>query len=383
MANSVDVIELTRQLVALNTINPPGNEDACARLVGSLLREAGFDVAYHEFAPSRTSVVARRGRHCDQSLDHAMKPICLTGHLDTVPLGTASWSVDPFAGEIVEGKLFGRGTTDMKAGIAAMVAAAIANGERLDQGPGVVLVLTAGEETGCEGAAQLAELGDALGTAGALVVGEPTSNYPRVGHKGVLWLNAETRGVTAHGSMPELGVNAVLRGAKIVTKLEDFGFNRTPHEILGGPTINVGRMHGGMNINSVPDRAEIGLDIRTIPGMDHRHVVEGLRAYLAPELDAVSSLIDLDPLWTDPRDPWVQRVYGLVAPYLGERPVAKGVPYFSDASILTAALGGPPTIILGPGESRMAHQTDEYCFVDLIKRSVEIYADILCDWQRA
>ena len=136
MANSVDVIELTRQLVALNTINPPGNEDACARLVGSLLREAGFDVAYHEFAPSRTSVVARRGRHCDQSLDHAMKPICLTGHLDTVPLGTASWSVDPFAGEIVEGKLFGRGTTDMKAGIAAMVAAAIANGERLDQGPG-------------------------------------------------------------------------------------------------------------------------------------------------------------------------------------------------------------------------------------------------------
>src|SRR5437868_3262040 len=130
MANSVDVIGLTRQLVALNTINPPGNEDACARLVGSLLLDAGFEVAYHEFAPSRTSVVARRGRHCGGSPDQVAKPICLTGHLDTVPLGTASWSVDPFAGDIVEGKLFGRGTTDMKAGNAAMVAAALDSAAR-------------------------------------------------------------------------------------------------------------------------------------------------------------------------------------------------------------------------------------------------------------
>ncbi len=384
MPDAVDVIELTRQLVAFNTINPPGNEDSCARLVGSLLSEAGFAVTYHELAKQRTSVVARRGRHVEDSNgSRSAKPICLTGHLDTVPLGATKWSVDPFAGEVVEGKLFGRGSTDMKAGIAAMVAAAIANAEYLDEGPGAVLVLTAGEETGCEGAAQLVKHGSALGTAGAVIVGEPTSNYPRIGHKGVLWLVAATHGVTAHGSMPELGINAVLRGAKMVTKLEDFGFNRTPHEVLGLPTINVGRMHGGMNINSVPDRAEIGLDVRTIPGMDHRDVVGWLRAHLAPELDEISSLIDLQPIWTDPLDPWVQRVYALLVPHLGEHPVARGVPYFSDASVLTAALGGPPTIILGPGESQMAHQIDEYCLVHLIEQSVTIYGDILRDWQSA
>jgi succinyl-diaminopimelate desuccinylase len=183
--------------------------------------------------------------------------------------------------------------------------------------------------------------------------------------------------------MPELGVNALLRGAKMVTKLEDFGFNRTPHEVLGLPTINVGRMHGGMNINSVPDRAEIGLDVRTIPGMDHRDVVGWLRAHVAPELDEISSIIDLQPIWTDPLDPWVQRVYALLVPHLGEHPVARGVPYFSDASVLTAALGGPPTIILGPGESRMAHQIDEYCLVHLIEQSVTIYGDILRDWLSA
>src|ERR1700687_878312 len=132
MPDAVDIIELTRQLVAFNTINPPGNEDSCARLVGSLLSEAGFAVTYHELEEQRTSVVARRGRHVQGSNgSRSAKPICLTGHLDTVPLGATKWSVDPFAGEVVEGKLSGRGSTDMKAGIAAMVAAAVANAEHL------------------------------------------------------------------------------------------------------------------------------------------------------------------------------------------------------------------------------------------------------------
>jgi succinyl-diaminopimelate desuccinylase len=102
-----------------------------------------------------------------------------------------------------------------------------------------------------------------------------------------------------------------------------------------------------------------------------------------PESDKLSSLIDLKPIWTDPLDPWVQRVYALVARHLGERRVAKEVPYFSDASILTAALGGPPTIVQGPGESKMAHQIDEYCLVSLIEQSVSIYGDILRDWPTA
>src|SRR6185437_16938244 len=116
----------------------------------------------------------------------------------------------PFGGEIVDGRLYGRGASDMKSGVAAFVAAAIAEAGRLADGSGVKLVVTAGEETGCEGAASLAASGR-LGAAGALVVGEPTANQLFVGHKGALWLKAATAGATAHGSMPEQGDNAVYK----------------------------------------------------------------------------------------------------------------------------------------------------------------------------
>lgn len=382
MPKAIDVVELTKKLLTFNTINPPGNEGGCARFLGELLRDSGFSLTYHELAEGRTSIIARRGHHLDGlNGSQRAKPICFTGHIDTVPLGAANWSVDPFTGEVVDGKLYGRGSTDMKSGVAAMVAAAISSADELERGPGLMLVLTAGEETGCAGANQLVQLEGVLGTAGAIVVGEPTSNYPRIGHKGVLWLLAETRGVTAHGSTPEYGVNAVVRGAKIVTKLENFGFIHAPHPVLGSPTVNVGRMQGGMNINSVPDRAEIALDVRSIPGTNHDEIVEWLRSHLAPELDELTTIVNLAPVWTESSDPWVQDIFGLVEPYLGEYPVPKGVSYFSDASVLKAALGGPPTLILGPGEARMAHQTDEYCFVHLIEQAVNIYRDILCHWQ--
>src|SRR6266498_2846770 len=126
----------------------------------------------------------------------------------------------------------------------------------------------AGEETGSEGAFALARRG-MRGQAGALVVAEPTTNRPLCGHKGALWLKATTRGVTAHGSMPEKGVNAIYAAARAVGRLEAFDFNVARHPVMGAPTLNVGTLHGGLNLNSVPDRAEIGIDIRTIPGMLH------------------------------------------------------------------------------------------------------------------
>ena len=133
--------------------------------------------------------------------------------------------------------------------------------------PELVLIITAGEETGCTGAAALIR-GEAqcCPQVGALVVAEPTGNQLLVGHKGALWLEAVTTGVTAHGSMPEKGVNAVYKAARAVTALQDFDFNFARHDVLGNPTLNVGAISGGLNINSVPDRAVIGIDIRTIPG---------------------------------------------------------------------------------------------------------------------
>ena len=373
MNKNLSALELTQALVRFDTINPPGNERLCAEHLGSILDDAGFAVSYHEFAETRTSLVARIGGDADA------KPLCFTGHIDTVPLGAAPWSVDPFAADIADGKLYGRGTSDMKSGVAAFVVAAIRLARELETGPGMVLIITAGEETGCEGAYHLAGLGNVLGDAGAIVVAEPSSNLPFIGHKGALWLKAVANGLTAHGSMPELGVNAIYKAARTISQLEDFDFNVARHPVLGKPTLNVGTVHGGMNINSVPDRAEVGIDIRTLRDQDHGDLCAHLSSYLGDDI-AVEPIVDVGSVWTDPAEDWMLDVFDVMAEILGKMPEVCTATYFTDAAALTPAYGGPPTVILGPGEAAMAHQTDEYCVVDRIDQAVNAYVEIAKRW---
>ena len=371
----MDPIKLTQDLIAIETINPPGNEEPCAKYLGGLLADSGFSVSYHEFAERRTSVVARLGGNgC------GVDPICFAGHIDTVPLGAKPWSVDPFKGEIVDGKLYGRGVSDMKAGVACYVAAGIELADDLKESCGITLIMTAGEETGCEGSFHLARTEGALGSTGGLVVAEPSYNVPRVGHRGALWLTLSSAGKTAHGSMPEEGINAVYKAARAVSKLEDFDFNIAPHPHLGSNSLNVGTFDGGQNVNSVPDKAVFAVDVRTIPGVDHERLQEGLTGYLGDDVEDIQAFVDLHGVWTEPDHPWVQRIFDLTEPYLGERPEVGALPFFTDAAALTPAYGGVPTVILGPGETHMAHQTDEYCYVERIEQSVAMYKDIIMDW---
>src|SRR5229473_5963 len=256
-----DAIALTRSLLRFETVNPPGRERDCARHAGALLADWGFRVEYHEYAEGRTSVIARAGGSPSKA------PLCLTGHLDVVPLGVNAWTRDPFAGETQGDRLYGRGSSDMKAGVAAMLLAAKSLAKKISGTPGIVLVLTAAEEGGCIGSYHLAQT-HLLGSAGAMIVGEPTSNYPYVGHKGSLKFYAGFRGVSAHGSMPELGVNAIYKAARAVSSLETFDFAQPAHPVMGPPTMNVGTFEGGQGVNMVPDAARVGVDIRTLPGMD-------------------------------------------------------------------------------------------------------------------
>lgn len=370
---AVDAVALTRDLVRMDTINPPGREQECARSVAAVLEGAGFRVREHEYAEGRTSLIAHAGGDADRP------PICLTGHLDTVPLGARAWAREPLAGERDGDQLYGRGSSDMKSGIAAMVAASAGLAARLEGTPGVVLVLTAGEETGCDGAFAMARQGGVLGRAGAVVVGEPTANRPVVGHKGALWLEARTRGVTAHGSMPEQGVNAIYKAARVVAALESFRFSTPPHGLMGQATLNVGMIRGGLNFNSVPDEAVISVDIRTVPGVDHAALVGELQAWVGDEAE-LSPLLDVGPVFTEPAQAWVQEVFDVVTPILGERPDERSVTYFTDAAALMLAYGGPPTVILGPGEPQLAHQTDEWCSVRRIEESVAAYGELIRRW---
>jgi succinyl-diaminopimelate desuccinylase len=368
-------VELTRELIRFNTVNPPGAERPCAEHLAALLVGDGFAVELIPFGEGRAQLLARIGGAPDKL------PLGFTGHLDTVPLGAQPWSSDPFAADITDGKLYGRGASDMKSGVSAFVTACIALANRLANSPGVTLVITAGEETGCSGAEALVRANVGLGRIGALVVAEPTGNKPLVGHKGALWLEAETKGVTAHGSMPEKGINAIYKAVRAVAALQEFDFNVARHGVLGAPTLNVGTIQGGLNINSVPDRALIGIDIRTIPAQDHGQIREQLSSYLGPDV-ALKTLLDAKSVWTDPNDPWIGEVFRIAQSIEGAANKIAAAPYFTDASALTAALGSPPTVIIGPGELELAHQTDEYCLVSRVERATEIYSRLIRSWCR-
>jgi succinyl-diaminopimelate desuccinylase len=369
-----DAVGLTKSLLRFDTINPPGRERDCARFAGAMLQELGFTVDFHEYEDTRTSVIARLGG------SPAQAPLCLTGHLDVVPLGSRAWSKDPFSGETDGDRLYGRGSSDMKAGVAAILLAARAMAKKLAGTPGIVIVLTAAEEGGCIGSKHLAGLPQLMGKAGAIVVGEPTSNYPYVGHKGSVKFHAAFRGVSAHGSMPELGVNAIYKAARALARLEHFEFNQPRHPVMGSPTLNVGTIEGGNGVNMVPDTARIGVDIRTVPGMDHAALLERLQALLEEaELDVFSDLL---PVWTPPENEWVQRVYDICRVHLRSAPEPRAATYMTDAANLLKVYAGAPTVVLGPGEPQLAHQTDEYCSMERIRQSVAIYEALIRDWCR-
>jgi succinyl-diaminopimelate desuccinylase len=375
MNAALDPRALTRELLAFNTINPPGMERACARHLGDLLEDAGFAVSYHEFAEARTSLIARIGG------GGAKPPICFTGHIDIVPLGAKAWTRDPFAGETDGDKLYGRGSTVMKGGIGAFVAAALALAPDLARGPGLVLVITAGEEIGCEGAKYLADR-KLLGEAGAIVVAEPTGNYPYIGHKGLAWFEVETFGVTAHGSMPEVGENAIVKMADVIRDLDRFRFPIESHPVMGKPSMNVGTIRGGLNTNSVPDEARITIDTRSVPGIDHGHVCRSLQALLAPRGAKVRQIVDTPSLYTEPGDEWVQRVFEACTPYLDAPPEPRTIMFSTDGADLKRGFGGPPAVVLGPGEPKLAHQTDEWCSMSRIEQSTELFRTLMLDWQR-
>ncbi|HUX95635.1 MAG TPA: M20 family metallopeptidase [Bacteroidales bacterium] len=370
----MDIITLTKKLLSFNNINPPGNEEGIARYTAALLSENGFEIRLKEFDKGRLHLIAEKG------LSTHKHPVVLSGHFDTVPLGNNKWSVDPFGGELSEGKIWGRGSSDMKGGVAAMILAAIdAFKNRAPEG-GVRLIFTAAEELGCIGIQQLMKTIDNPGSASAVIVGEPTGNIPAIGHKGAIYLNAVTSGKTAHSSMPHLGDNAIYKAAESILKARDFKFETEADPLLGFPTINVGKMSGGLNLNSVPDHAEFTIDIRSTSKTDHNKTIARLSEELGNETK-LEVLVDMTPVFTPEDNPFVRMVYEICGIDINKAGFPKSLPYLTDGSVLQKTYGGIPTIILGPGEAEMAHKTDEFCYINKLEESYRIYKDIILTWR--
>jgi succinyl-diaminopimelate desuccinylase len=365
-----ETLELTRALIREVTVNPPGDEARCIGPLANRLQQAGFQCRSIDLAPGRPNLVARL-----DGADPSAPAIAFTGHLDTVPLGEADWTRDPFAADVEDDRVYGRGASDMKSGVAAIVVAACRYAAEGAKRP-VEVVLTSSEEIGLQGARLLSETPGSLGPASALVVAEPTNNRPAFGNRGILWLDVRFDGKTAHASEPHLGVNALLLACAAAERLAAYDFGGAEHAALGRPTLNVAVMHAGANHNSVPDRATLGLDLRLLPDADITAVI-GTISDLAGEQAGVSEVLRCPGLWTDPSDPWLQGAIETTAAITGTNAVMGTVPFNTDGAFLAPAYGEIPTLILGPGDPAQAHKTDEWCSIAKIDEATAIYLALM------
>ena len=365
----MDAVALARDLVRFPSLNPPGDEKACVEHVARLLSGLGFAVESFEFAPTRPSLVAKVVGASSS------KPLCFTGHLDVVPIGNAPWHYPPFDGVIADGALHGRGSCDMKSGIAAFIAAAADMlGQDASLRRGLTFVITTGEETGCEGAFDLCRR-NVLGDAELLVVAEPTSNCPVVAHKGSLRVAVTARGKSAHSSMPEEGDNAIGKVAGWITRLHAHRFDRI-HPLLGRTTAVVTTMSGGQNINSVPDIARFTADFRTLPDDDHAALLRELQAMFGNQAE-IQLVTDFKGFATNPDSAALRPLIDLLSRRLGRSPTLLGAPYFTDASALVPGFGNAPAVVIGPGKFEQCHKTDEHCPVADIVNAKELYRELM------
>lgn len=361
-------LALAQQLVRIDT--SAGGERAAADVCRSVLSAAGARTELVEMAPGRAHLIAHAG-------DTSRAPLVLSGHLDTVPADPGTWTEDPWSGAVRDGMLLGRGSVDMKGGVAALVTAFARHASTHSDSRGILLLLTAAEETGCEGSRHLVTTRQLPG-GGPLVVAEPTGLALALGHKGVLWLRASARGRSAHGSRPDLGQSAIAPLARLVTALEEDGLPGE-HADMGRVTVNVGTFRGGTQINLVPDAAAVEIDIRTVAGVD----AAALRDHVARTAGAgvsIETMQDLAPVYTSPDDPFVGMATAALAHVRREAPRRHPLTYFTDAAVLAAALHSKAVVLLGPGDPDAAHTTDERCSVRDIEDAERVYGRILEAW---
>jgi succinyl-diaminopimelate desuccinylase len=361
--------------VRCDTSNPPGNEEAAAHLLGDHLAHEGIAVEYVQVEPGRSILIARLpGRERSGSL-------VLSGHLDVVPAQESGWTHDPFAATQVGDRLIGRGTADMKGGLAAMVIA-MQSLQRSGFKPraDLVFVASVGEERGMVGARHLAASG-VLEDCAFLVVGEPTGLDVCPTQRGILVIRLTVHGRTAHSSMPELGVSAVSYLARAITALETYQFGYQSNEFLGAPSVNVGLIEGGVAANIIPDRCSATASIRLVGGQTLQQVENEVRSILegVTHDSGLSVQLDLEilggaPALATPLDhPLVEATIAAVQESTGTPCRVRGFTGGTEAGILCRTYG-MPMVIVGPGKLDQAHAVDEYVNIHDLSRAAQTYA---------
>jgi acetylornithine deacetylase/succinyl-diaminopimelate desuccinylase family protein len=373
-------VRLAQALVRIPSVNPPGDEAAVARYLADYVSTAGLDVELVDVLPGRPNLLATA------RFGSGSPTVLLNGHTDVVVPGDGWVDENPFSGAIRDGRLYGRGSADMKGPLAAMVEAAlgIVRSGLLTRGT-IVLAAVMGEEYGALGTKALAQR---RVTADHAIVGEPSELKPVIAHKGTVRYELRVDGTAAHGSVPERGVNAIYGMSDVVHALRDLHQKLAdrPHTLVGPPTINVGTIAGGSGTCIVPDRCSITIDRRVVPGEDVADatgeieaLVDRLRAR-DPGFRGSLVLQNIAPaMEIAPTQPVVMAIRRAAAEVTGTDPGVHGWTATADSNILVNDLG-IPTVIFGPGSiHEVAHKPNEYISIADLKSAVSIYALAILD----
>ncbi len=370
----LDRNRLTDRLTAMvqePSENPPGEEGRVGAQVAAYCEELGLEVDIHELDEGRPNVVARWGS--------GSRVVGYCSHFDVIPAGDHSlWEREPYGGEVVDGRMHGRGTADAKGPIAAALeAVAILRGAGFEPDGTLELALVSDEETmGFIGAGYLVEQG--LIRPEVAIVGEPTSLRVVHAQRGACWFKITTRGTAGHGSAPERGRSAIKHMAEIVLHLED-ALPRVNHEVLGGPSVNAGTIQGGTKVNVVPASCVVEVDRRSVPPETRESVIASVEEAVEsakkrfPDIDATVELEFYgEPFVVEAGARLVQDVAAATGAATGRPPELIGFRGASDARFLAQA--GADVVVCGPGDIALAHTARESIDLEELEQAAVAYA---------
>jgi acetylornithine deacetylase len=370
-----DLVTLTRRLVQVPGENPPGQEEASALTLAALCRDRGLAVEVDEAAPGRPNVVA--------TLAGGDRPgLLLLGHTDVVPVGTG-WTADPFSGELRDGCVHGRGSADMKGGLAACLLAmdAVRRAGVELPGPVHLAALVDEEDTGL-GIRRYVDRG--LPPLAGCVVAEPTGLRTVVAARGDSYLDYRVQGRAAHSGDPSEGRNAIVGAARVVADLERWhaGLAADHHPLVGPATVSVGTVEGGQGTSVVAADCRLTVDRRLLPDEDPAAVLAEARARLdaldlgAVDLTAEVAMTMAMPGFATPADhPWTGLVEGALADAGGPGLPVGGWTAACDGGFVARA--GVPVVVMGPGSLDQAHRADERVAVAELDVAARAYALLL------
>lgn len=377
-----DPIALTQALVRIDSRNPslvPGSpgESAVARYLAQVIESWGFPIELSDAAPGRTSLVARFGPPTASALIFA-------GHLDTV--GFDGMTHDPLIGDIRNGRIFGRGSADMKSGAAAMCVAAARAAETTGASATrqIVVALAADEEYASIGMRALVSNG--LTGDGAIIT-EPTKLAIMPAHRGFVWVEMEFTGRAAHGSRYDIGVDAIRHAGLVLAELDELDATELPrktHPLLGRGSLHASLIDGGIGLTTYPDRCTLKIERRTLPGEGAESTLAEVRAACdrvstrRPALRVQVRLIESQLPSDVSVDAPVVKMLRKAAVAAGESPSIEGMSAWTDAAVLNSA--GIPAICFGPGDISLAHAAEEFVPVDEIERATAVLTRLAQDW---